>query len=185
MEYQSVITLKNGMRCLLKSPDVEDAAELIRTFVQTHAETEYLLSYADECRLTEEGEKTFIERQKASSDGAEICAFMDGHIVATAGFSPVGTYEKIRHRAELGISVEKAWWGLGIGNALMQACIEAAGKAGCSQLELEVVADNAAAIRLYEKFGFVEYGRNPRGFRLRDGSWQELVLMRRITEENE
>lgn len=45
------------------------------------------------------------------------------------------------------------------------------------QLELEVVADNASAVRLYESVGFREFGRNPRGFRAKHG-WQELVLMR-------
>ena len=45
-------------------------------------------------------------------------------------------------------------------------------------MELEVVADNARAIALYKKAGFAEYGRNPRGFRTRDGRWQENVLMR-------
>ena len=46
------------------------------------------------------------------------------------------------------------------------------------QLELDVVADNARAIALYKKLGFVEYGRNPRGFRKRTGDYQELVYMR-------
>ena len=42
---------------------------------------------------------------------------------------------------------------------------------------VEVVAENASAVRLYESVGFQEYGRNPRGFRARSG-WQTLVLMR-------
>jgi RimJ/RimL family protein N-acetyltransferase len=50
--------------------------------------------------------------------------------------------------------------------------------AGYSQLELEVVAENRAALALYKSVGFEEYGRNPRGFRSRTGGWQELVLMR-------
>ena len=37
---------------------------------------------------------------------------------------------------------------------------------------------DTAALRLYEKAGFREYGRNPKGFRRRDGLFQELVLMR-------
>jgi ribosomal protein S18 acetylase RimI-like enzyme len=45
-------------------------------------------------------------------------------------------------------------------------------------LELDVVASNERAIALYQDEGFVEYGRNPRGFRLRSGAYQELVLMR-------
>ena len=41
-----------------------------------------------------------------------------------------------------------------------------------------MVSDNVAAIKLYQSEGFVEWGRNPRGFRNRSGAWQELVLMR-------
>ena len=33
-------------------------------------------------------------------------------------------------------------------------------------------------IALYESVGFVEYGRNPKGFRSRLTGWQEVVLMR-------
>ena len=46
-------------------------------------------------------------------------------------------------------------WGLGIGRALTEACIECAKAAGFSQLELDVVAANTAALRLYESVGFV------------------------------
>jgi ribosomal protein S18 acetylase RimI-like enzyme len=86
--------------------------------------------------------------------------------------------EKVKHRAEFGISVDKAYWGLGIGRALTEACIECAKEAGYAQLELEVVAENRSALTLYESVGFVEYGRNPKGFRSRLTGWQELVLMR-------
>ena len=95
-----------------------------------------------------------------------------------AGINCVGRKEKIRHRAEFGISVDKAYWGLGIGRALTEACIECAKKAGYIQLELEVVAENRSAIGLYESAGFVEYGRNPKGFLSRFTGWQEVVLMR-------
>lgn len=80
--------------------------------------------------------------------------------------------------AEFGISIAKEFWGLGIGQALTAACIDCARKAGYAQLELDVVADNASALALYKKFGFVEYGRNPKGFRSRNTGYQELVLMR-------
>ena len=107
----------------------------------------------------------------------EIGAVVDGKVVGSAGIEPLGDKEKLRHRADFGIAVEKAYWGEGIGRALTLACIECAKQAGFSQLELEVVAENAAAVRLYEAAGFREYGRTPRGFLSRRG-WQELVLMR-------
>ena len=71
----------------------------------------------------------------------------------------------------------------GIGAALTGACIDCAKEAGFRQLELEVVGDNENAVRLYKKYGFMEYGRNPRGFLTRDGRWQELVLMRLELED--
>ncbi len=40
------------------------------------------------------------------------------------------------------------------------------------------IAENQTALALYKSVGFVEYGRNPRGFRSRFSGWQELVLMR-------
>ena len=57
----------------------------------------------------------------------------------------------------------------------MRAC---ARTAGYVQLELEAVAENKSALALYRSVGFVEYGRNPKGFRSRLTGWQELVLMR-------
>ena len=48
-----------------------------------------------------------------------------------------------------------------------------------------MVGDNETAVRLYKKYGFVEYGRNPRGFLTRDGRWQELVLMRLELEDTD
>lgn len=62
---------------------------------------------------------------------------------------------------------------------MTNACIECAKAAGYSQMELEVVADNRRAFALYQHAGYVEYGRNPRGFRSRENGWQETVLMRR------
>ena len=61
---------------------------------------------------------------------------------------------------------------------LTECCIDCARKAGYVQLELSVVADNERAIRMYQKAGFKEYGRNPKGFNSRLTGFQELVYMR-------
>ena len=80
-------------------------------------------------------------------------------------------------------SVDHFFQNQGIGAALTGACIDCAKEAGFWQLELEVVGDNENAVRLYKRYGFMEYGRNPRGFLTRDGRWQELVLMRLELED--
>lgn len=58
------------------------------------------------------------------------------------------------------VSVLKAWAGKGIAAKLMQRCIEHAKAAGMRQISLEVASDNAPAIKLYEKSGFVARGAN-------------------------
>ena len=178
MKYERNLILKNGKSCLLRSAGPADAEALLGTFIRTHEETDYLLTYPDENVHTTEEEQKFLEGLENDDKGIEILAFVDGKAVGSAGINRVGAKEKIRHRAEFGISVEKAYWHLGIGRALTEACIGCAKEAGYSQMELEVVSENRAAISLYESVGFKEYGRNPKGFRSRITLWQELVLMR-------
>ena len=60
---------------------------------------------------------------------------------------------------------------------MTEACIKCAREAGYVQLELSVVAENTRAISLYKKAGFVEYGRNPKGFNSRNSGFQEVVYM--------
>lgn len=178
MKYNKVITLKDGRSCILRNGTALDGQALLNIFLLTHSQTDYLLSYPDESTMTVEQEAQFLKDKTESRNGIELLAEVDGVVVGSAGIGCVGMKEKLKHRAEFGISVDKAYWGLGIGRALTDACIECARAAGYAQLELEAVAENKNALALYESVGFVEYGRNPKGFRSRLTGWQELVLMR-------
>ena len=128
--------------------------------------------------MTAEQEAAFLKAKTESENEIEIMAEVDGKAVGLAGISSLGNREKVRHRADFGISVDKEYWGLGIGRALTDACIECARKAGYVQLELTAVAENEHALALYRSEGFVEYRRNPLGFRSRYTGWQEIVHMR-------
>ena len=178
MKYNKTIALKDGRTCIIRNGTEEDGQELLDVFLATHAQTEYLLTYPEESSFTAEQEAAFLKMKTESPDEIELIAIVDGKVTASAGISCPNRRVKTKHRSEFGISVDRAYWGLGIGYALTQACIECARNAGCLQLELAAVAENESALSLYRKAGFVEYGRNPRGFRTRSGRWQELVLMR-------
>ena len=178
MKYNQRIELKDGREALLRHGTAADGAAVVENFNQTHAETDYLLSYPDENSFTAEQEGRFLERKAESANEAEIIALVDGRVVGTAGIDAVGTKFKVKHRAEFGISVSKEYWGLGLGRALMDACIECARQAGYTQLELTAVAENERALEMYRRAGFTEYGRNPRGFHSRISGDQELVYMR-------
>ncbi|MGN0452171.1 MAG: GNAT family N-acetyltransferase [Ruminococcus sp.] len=178
MKYHQIITLKNGKECILRNATESDAQAVFDNFNLTHSETDYLLSYPDENSfdVTEEGK--FLKEKAESDREIEIIAVVDNSVVGSAGIDAVGTKFKVRHRAEFSISIAKEFWGLGIGQLLTAACIECAGKAGYTQLELNAVAENERAIAMYKKAGFVEFGRNPKGFNSRVTGYQEVVYMR-------
>jgi len=183
MKYRKTILLKDGRACILRNGTAEDGQALRDIFILTHTQTEFLVDYPDEITMTVEEETQFLQKKAESENEIEILAEADGSVVGSAGIWCIRNKEKLRHRAGLGISVDEAYWGLGIGRALAEACIECAGAAGYRQLELEVLADNEKALALYRSLGFVEYGRNPRGINLRTSGYHALVLMRLELDE--
>ncbi len=178
MKYEKTIPLKNGTTLQLRNGTAEDGAAMLDIFMQTHMETDYLLSYLEESSHTVAEEAEYLQKKTDSENEIEILAFIDGILAGIAGIDAVGAKYKVKHRAEFGISILKEYWGFGIGRALINACVQCAKEAGYVQLELDVVADNTRAIALYQSVGFQEYGRNPKGFRSKTAGFQELVYMR-------
>ncbi len=178
MEYHKIIQLKDGRACCLRNGTANDAAAVLANFILTHGQTDFLTTYPEECTLTVEEESRYLQARAESAREIEILAEVDGEVAGTAGVDAISRREKLLHRANFGISVDRRFWGLGIGRALLEACIECARKAGYEQLELEAVAANERAVALYKKAGFTEFGRNPKGFRSRLSGYQELVNMR-------
>ena len=178
MKYDQTIITPKGLAVHIRNGMASDGSTVLENFNLTHAETDYLRTYPDENHFDAEQESCYLEKKVTSPNEIELIAFVDGKMAGTAGIEAIGTQYKVAHRAEFGISILKDYWGLGIGRALMEACIQCAKAAEYAQLELEVVAENTRAISMYQTAGFVEYGRNPKGFRSRNTGYQELISMR-------
>jgi RimJ/RimL family protein N-acetyltransferase len=105
-------------------------------------------------------------------------------LVGTAGLL-FETRRTTRHTASLvGMYVMPEHAGRGIGTGLLGACI------GCARADphleivyLTVTATNAAAIRLYERSGFVVYGREPRSMRIGERTFDKLMMALAIRPE--
>ena len=177
MEYYKEVTIKDGRTLILRNGEKEDSLRVIENFKTTHGESDFLLSLPEECLMTEDKEAAFLEKKKESEREVEILAFLDGVLVGTAGVDAVGRYKKLRHRSVFGISVLRSYWGLGIGRAMTESCIECAKKAGYEVLELEVVKENIRAISLYSSLGFSVYGENNKAMKREDGVYQPMLLM--------
>ena len=108
----------------------------------------------------------------------QFVAVDEGRVVGWCDVNPK-THETLRHSGVLGMGVAASHRGQGIGSALLRATLEAASARGITRIELILRADNAAAIRLYERNGFELEGRL-RGYMIVDGiSYDALAMARR------
>jgi len=113
------------------------------------------------------------------SDHHSLVAVVDGQVVGQLGLD-IEPGPRRRDVGKFGMAVHDAYQGQGVGSALMAAMIDLADNwLGLRRLELEVWADNAVAIRLYEKFGFETEGRG-RQFARRAGELIDALYMARI-----
>ena len=98
-----------------------------------------------------------------------------GHLALSAYPNP-----RTRHSGHFGIAVRDDWQGRGVGTALVRAALDLADNwLNLTRLDLRVYADNAPAIALYEKFGFVIEGTHRR-FAFRDGEYVDAHVMARL-----
>ena len=108
----------------------------------------------------------------------QFVAVDDGRVVGWCDVNPK-THEALRHSGVLGMGVAASHRGQGVGSALLRATLEAAAARGIKRVELVVRADNAAAIRLYEKYGFELEGRL-RDYMIVDGRAYDALQMARL-----
>jgi len=117
-------------------------------------------------------------QERHGPDDHLLVAEVGSHVVGIAGLH-VG-HGKRRHAGEIGMMVDEAWQGRGVGGRLLAALLELAdGHLGLTRVELEVVADNERAVRLYERHGFETEGRKRRAV-LRPGGPADLLVMARL-----
>jgi len=182
MDFKArTILLKDGRACILRSPGAEDARAMLSYLKNIFGETAFMARYPEEVTMSIDEEAVFLEQKKKDERSLMLAAFTDGMVIASAGVSCVGCQLRVMHRASFGLSVQKDYWHLGLGTALLDEVISWAKAAGYEQLELEVVCDNKRALALYEKCGFVIYGTREKGFKYKDGTYgDEHLMLRRL-----
>jgi ribosomal protein S18 acetylase RimI-like enzyme len=104
-----------------------------------------------------------------------VGAFSGPELAGVAGFY-VQAGPKHAHKGMLwGMYVRPEYRGAGIGRLLVEVIIEHARK-HVELVQLLVVSDNLAARRLYESFGFVEYGVERHATKYR-GRYHDDIMM--------
>ena len=162
------------MSITIRKARPEDAAALVEYLNVVGGESDNLTFGGGEFPATVEEEADFLRKEGETPKNLMLVAWEDGRIVGNVHLGALS--RRMSHRASLGISVRKAAWGRGIGTALMERAIAHAREQGLEIIQLEVRSDNAPAIHLYEKLGFVRIGRYPQFFKI-DGVYADCELM--------
>lgn len=177
MKYKRETTLKNGESLLLRSLGPQDAQQTLGVIRKTAGETDFMMRYEDEWDVSIEQQRELLAKMEHAPKSLMLGAFLGGRLVGVGNFKPSHPADRARHRAGLGLSILKDHWGEGIGTAMLHAMIDAARSTPLELLELSVVGANARAKSMYDRLGFIEYGRQPRAMKYRDGRYDDLILM--------
>lgn len=150
--------LPGGQALLLREARGEDARQVLDFLNQVGGESDNLLFGAGEFPLPVEQERAFLERQRGEARSLLLVGFAGEELACVASCDALAARQRTAHRAGLSVTVRQALWGMGIGRRAMEALIDFARGAGLEVLQLEVRADNARALALYERLGFQRLG---------------------------
>lgn len=170
-------TLKDGKQIIIRPVTEGDARALKEYIRQAAAETDFLARGPEDfASMTDEQEAAFIRNFLQTPQSVLLCAEYAGNIIANAGLTG-NALARTAHTAEMGISVSKMFWGLGLGRALMDEIIRYAKTTDTVEIiHLTARADNARAIRLYQSCGFRPVGTRRKMFKI-NGAYFDGLLM--------
>lgn len=120
-------------------------------------------------------------RGSVATDAIQFFALDGQSVVGWADIFPHWA-PALNHRGSLGMGVLPRYRGQGLGQRLLETCIDKAWRKGLTRIELEVREDNHRAISLYEKVGFEREAVNRRAMRF-DGVYFDAIQMRLLHGE--
>ncbi len=167
-------TAKDGREVILRTPkweDLDDFMEYINSLVDEGA------NIVRNKKVTRNQEADWLGRKLALLEKEEVfdvVAEIDGKAIALAELRKKKGYSS--HVGGLAIGIKKNYRDIGIGTQLMNVLVSQAKVMGLKILTLEVYATNKRAIHVYEKMGFQETGRIPKGIK-RNGKYIDQVIM--------
>ena len=157
MFYQK-IELSNDSVLVIREADGGDALRVLEYLEVVSGETAFLSFGTGEFEFTEKQEAEHLEKTRNQENGIYLLGMIGDELVGVISFMG-GSRPRTRHTGEFGLTVRQSHWGLGIGNALMDALILWARESGVvKKINLRVRTDNKRAIALYERKGFKSEG---------------------------
>ncbi|WP_080145625.1 GNAT family N-acetyltransferase [Marinilactibacillus piezotolerans] len=156
-----------------------DAEALLDCLERTAVQTGFMTMGEEGSGLTVEEESQHIANIYDSPNNCLIVALIEDKIIGMATIH-ASNKPKIQHIGELGIVVDKEYWGFKIGTELLQEVLDwAEASEMINRIELKVQKRNERAIHLYEKYGFELEGIMERGVK-DNGEYLPVCMMAKL-----
>jgi len=169
------IALSDNKDIEIRKARKEDAQDILNYLNIIGGESENLTFGENEFTTTLEQQEQIIESTQ-NTPSAMFVGYIDNELVCTGKIAVIDR-PRISHHGEVGITVLKKFWGLGIGRCLMDEIINfVKSETQLEMITLKVKSDNVRAIKLYKKLGFQEIGCYPRFFKV-DKVYFDAVVM--------
>lgn len=168
---------KKGKKFHLAYP-LESDAQIFCDYINALSQEKTFIRLQGEIINLEEEAKKLNDWLKRIADkkSVELLVFCEEKLV---GISAIDMKDKTEsHEGSLGISIAKDYRDEGMGEKLMEYILKEAEK-NIPQLRiitLGVFSNNPIAKKMYEKFGFKEYGMLPKGI-LHKGNYVDHIYM--------
>ena len=119
--------------------------------------------------------ETGLELFQSQSYTGVACLEGTGQVVGLYILHP-NNVGRCGHICNASYAVLQGMRGFHIGEKLVTDCLRVAKDLGFGILQFNaVVKSNRAALALYQKLGFVQLGVIPKGFMMKDGSFEDIV----------
>ena len=138
----------------------EDAEKVLEYTKIVGGQTNNLTFGGEGIGLTIEEEENILEHVSNSDKSIFLIVCLEDEIIGVGNIS-AKSKDRMNHKAALGISIKKEFWGQGIGQDLLTKLIKFSKQSGLEAIELRVRSDNERAINLYNKFDFKKTGTIP------------------------
>lgn len=156
------------MKIVIRQYKNSDLGEMIKIWNQVVEEGN---AFPQEELLDESTGKAFFESQTYSAVAEDIDS---GRITGLYILHP-NNVGRCGHICNASFAVSAEIRGLHIGEKLVSDCIIQGKEHGFGILQFNaVVAANTHARHLYERLGFVQLGTIPKGFRMKDGHYEDI-----------
>lgn len=160
----------------------EDAEQIVEVSHTIGNQTEFLVMDEYGMNLPVGLLENQLESIYTSEAQLLLVASIGAEIVGTASVK-TSEEKRVDHIGEVGISLLKDYWGMGLGSALLEELIDWAQQTPqIRRLELTVQKQNTRAVHLYEKYGFQTEAVMARGARGDDDRFLDVLLMSKMID---